>query len=195
MERELLLTGIGGQGVQLAAQVIARGATLEGRHVMLFGVYGGAMRGMNTDGTVVVGDAPLQSPPLVSRTWSAVAMHDRYWEPVARKLRPGALVLVNEPTFEADLDEDDYRVFRLSATEIAAQLGNEMGGSMVMTGAYVGLTGLVGLDATIDGMRESIPSYRSQHIAANEKAIRAGYDAVEQLAVPAWAPASAGASA
>lgn len=191
MERELLLTGIGGQGVQLAAQVIARGATLEGRHVMLFGVYGGAMRGMNTDGTVVIGDAPLQSPPLVSRTWSAVAMHDRYWEPVARKLRPGALVLVNEPTFETELDESAYRVFRLGATEIAAHLGNEMGGSMVMTGAYVGLTGLVGLDATIEGMRESIPSYRSQHIAANEEAIRAGHDAVEQLAVPAWDTAGA----
>ena len=191
MERELLLTGIGGQGVQLAAQVIARGATLEGRHVMLFGVYGGAMRGMNTDGTVVVGDAPLQSPPLVSRTWSAVAMHDRYWEPVARKLRPGALVLVNEATFAADLDEDAYRVFRLGATEIAAELGNELGASMVMAGAYVGLTGLVGLDATIEGMRESIPPYRSQHIAANEDAIRAGYERVERLAVPAWEPAEA----
>ncbi|TMK87611.1 MAG: indolepyruvate ferredoxin oxidoreductase subunit beta, partial [Actinobacteria bacterium] len=32
-ERELLLTGIGGQGVQLAAQVIARAAVLEGREV------------------------------------------------------------------------------------------------------------------------------------------------------------------
>jgi len=41
MERELMLTGIGGQGVQLAAQVIARAATLEGRSVMFFGVYGG----------------------------------------------------------------------------------------------------------------------------------------------------------
>ena len=95
MERELLITGMGGQGVQLAAQVIARGATLEGRHVMLFGVYGGAMRGMNTDGTVVVGDAPLQAPPLVSHTWSAVAMHDKFWAPVAPKVRTGGLALVN----------------------------------------------------------------------------------------------------
>lgn len=186
MERELLLTGIGGQGVQLAAQVIARGATLEGRHVMLFGVYGGAMRGMNTDGTVVVGDTPLVSPPLVSRTWSAIAMHDKFWAPVARKLRPGALVLVNDATFEAELDTDAYRVFRVGATELAAELGNELGGSMVMTGAYVGITGLVGLDAVVEGMRESIPPYRSQHIAANEEAIRAGYEHVEQLAVPAW---------
>ncbi len=186
MEREVLITGMGGQGVQLAAQVLARGATLEGRHVMLFGVYGGAMRGMNTDGTVVVGDEPLQAPPLVSHTWSAIGMHDKFWAPVAPKVRAGGLVLVNDATFETPLDEQRYRVVRIRATDIAAELGNELGGSMVMAGAYVGLTGLVGLDATIEAMRRSIPPYRQQHIAANEVAIRAGVDAVEPLAFPAW---------
>jgi Pyruvate/2-oxoacid:ferredoxin oxidoreductase gamma subunit len=186
VERELLITGMGGQGVQLAAQVIARGATLEGRHVMLFGVYGGAMRGMNTDGTVVVGDAPLQAPPLVSHTWSAVAMHDKFWAPVEPKVRAGGVVLVNDSTFETRLDEDHYRVLRVRATDIAIELGNDLGGSMVMAGAYVGVTGLVGLDATIEAMRQSIPSYRKQHIAANEIAIRAGFDSVEPLAFPAW---------
>jgi Pyruvate/2-oxoacid:ferredoxin oxidoreductase gamma subunit len=186
VERELLITGMGGQGVQLAAQVIARGATIEGRHVMLFGVYGGAMRGMNTDGTVVVGDAPLQAPPLVSRTWSAVAMHDKFWAPVAPKVREGGVVLVNESTFEAPLDDDRYRVFRVPATDIAIELGNELVASMVMAGAYVGITGLVGVDATIEAMRRSIPSYRRQHVAANEEAIRAGFAAVDRLAFPAW---------
>jgi 2-oxoglutarate ferredoxin oxidoreductase subunit gamma len=186
VERELLITGMGGQGVQLAAQVIARGATLEGRHVMLFGVYGGAMRGMNTDGTVVVGDAPLQAPPLVSHTWSAVAMHDKFWAPVEPKVRPGGVVLVNEATFETPLDEDRYRVFRVRATDIAAELGNELGGSMVMVGAYVGVTGLVTLDSAVEAMRRSIPPYRTQHIAANETAIRAGFDAVDRLVFPAW---------
>jgi Pyruvate/2-oxoacid:ferredoxin oxidoreductase gamma subunit len=186
VERELLITGMGGQGVQLAAQVLARGATLEGRHVMLFGVYGGAMRGMNTDGTVVVGDAPLQAPPLVSHTWSAVAMHDKFWGPVEPKLRAGGLVLVNQATFEKPLDEDRYRVVRFGATDIAAELGNELGGSMVMVGAYVGITGLVGLDATVEAMRRSIPPYRKQHTAANEVAIQAGYDAVDLLGFPAW---------
>jgi Pyruvate/2-oxoacid:ferredoxin oxidoreductase gamma subunit len=57
---------------------------------------------------------------------------------------------------------------------------------MVLVGAYVGVTGLVGLDATVDAMRESIPPYRQQHIAANEVAIRAGFDVVEHLAFPAW---------
>ena len=171
MERELLVTGIGGQGVQLAAQVLARGATLQGSHVMLFGVYAGAMRGMNTDATVVIGDAPLQSPPLISHTWSAIGMHDKFWEPIARKLRPGALVLVNDTTFETPV-ADDARVYRVPTTELAA----DFSASMVMAGAYAAISELVGLDPLIGGMRESVPSYRQQHVATNEAALRTGYD-------------------
>ncbi len=185
-ERELVLTGIGGQGVQLAAQVIARGATLEGRSVSLFGVYGGMMRGGNTDATVVVADGPLQAPPLISHTWSAIAMHDEFWAPVERKLRPGALVLVNDATFTTTIARDDLGLHRIPATDIAAELGNQLGASMVMAGAYIGITGLVGLDATIEGMRESIPPYRTQHIASNETAIRTGFERVEHLTAPAW---------
>jgi Pyruvate/2-oxoacid:ferredoxin oxidoreductase gamma subunit len=176
LERELLLTGIGGQGVQLAAQVIARGATLEGKSVMLFGVYAGAMRGMNTDATVVIGDGPLQAPPIVSRSWSAIGMHDKFWGPVAAKLAEGALVLVNDETFETPLDETAYRVVRVPATNTATELGNPLGGSMVMAGAYAAISGLVGLDALLEGMRQSIPSYRTQHIAANEVVLRAGHE-------------------
>ena len=54
-----------------------------------------------------------------------------------------------------------------------------------MLGAFAGLTGLVGLDALLDGMRESVPAYRSQHLEANERALRAGFERVA-LEVPAW---------
>lgn len=133
------------------------------------------MRGMNTDATLVVGDEPLRSPPLLSHTGSAVAMHDKFWTPLAAKLRDGALVLVNDGTFETPLDTDRYRVVRVPATDRAAELGHSMGGSMVMAGAYAALAGVVGLDALIAGMRESIPSYRVQHIEANTTTLRDGF--------------------
>src|SRR3954452_12374762 len=91
VEREILITGIGGQGVQLCAQVLARAATLEHREVMYLGLYGGMMRGGNTDSTVVVADQAILAPPVVSRAWAAIAMHDDYWAPVEAKLRPGSL--------------------------------------------------------------------------------------------------------
>jgi 2-oxoglutarate ferredoxin oxidoreductase subunit gamma len=184
-ERELLLTGIGGQGVQLGAQVVARAATIEGREVMFFGIYGGMMRGGNTDSTVVVADEPITAPPVVSRAWSAIAMHDEFWAPLEPKLRPGGLVLVNESTFESEIAAP-VTVHRIGATEIATDIGNPQAGTMVMVGAYGALTGLVSLDSLIEGMRESIPPYRRQHIESNERALQAGYDAVSVGVHPAW---------
>ena len=60
MEREIIFTGIGGQGIQLMAKVLAQAAAADGKHAMLFGVYGGAMRGMPSESTLVIGDEPIQ---------------------------------------------------------------------------------------------------------------------------------------
>ena len=104
MERELLLTGIGGQGIQLAAQVLARAALAEGREVQMFGSYGGMMRGGNTDATLVVADGPIESPPTVPRVWAAMLMHHEYWSSVQQQLRPGSVVFVNSTIFRGELD-------------------------------------------------------------------------------------------
>jgi Pyruvate/2-oxoacid:ferredoxin oxidoreductase gamma subunit len=187
VEREIVLTGVGGQGVQLAAQVLARAAALEGRAVMLFGVYSGMMRGGNSDSTVVVSDQPsVEAPPLISRAWSAIALHHQFWQPSVSKLVDGAVVCVNSSLFEGFVDRERWRVFDVPGTDMAAALGNPMAASMVMAGAYAGITGLVTLDALLDGMRESVPPYRRQHIESNERAIVAGFEAVDHLAAPAW---------
>src|SRR6478752_9338931 len=100
MERELVLTGIGGQGIQLAAQVLARAAIAEGRSVQMFGSYGGMMRGGNTEATVVIADGAIEAPPAVAEAWSAIFMHHDFSEPTRAKLRPGSLVLVNTSLFD-----------------------------------------------------------------------------------------------
>ena len=92
-------------------------------------------------------------------------------------------MLVNDSTFTHEIAAH-CEVHRVDATGIATELGHPLGGSMVMAGAYAGLTGIVGADALVEAMRESIPSYRTQHIVANERAIRAGLEAVEAGAFP-----------
>jgi Pyruvate/2-oxoacid:ferredoxin oxidoreductase gamma subunit len=185
-EREVLLTGIGGQGVQLAAQVLARAAAVDGRQVMLFGLYSGMMRGGNSDSTLVVADGDIQAPPLISHASSAIVMHHKFWGPLVSKLRPGAVIVVNSSLFEGAVDRNAHRVFDVPVTDIASELGNSMAASMVMVGAYAAITGLVTLDAALEGMRDSIPPYRRQHVEGNERAIRTGWDSVERLAAPAW---------
>jgi len=187
MEKEIVLTGMGGQGVQLGGQILARAATLEGRQVMYLGTYGGTMRGGSTDSTIVVADEPIHSPPIVARVGSAIAMHHAFWSPVAAKLRPGAVVLLNSTVFEGRVDAQDVRVFEVPATRIASELGNPMGGAMVLISAYASLTGLVGLDSLVAAMRQSVPAYRKQHLDANERTLREGFTALPANAAAVWA--------
>jgi len=188
------MTGIGGQGVQLGALVLATAATAEAREVMYFGIYGGMMRGGNTDGTVVIADAPITTPPVVSRAWSAIAMHDEFWEPLEPRLRPDGIVLVNDATFNHEIAAP-VTVHRIAATELAAEVGSPLGGAMTMIGAYAAMTEIVSLGSLVDAMRASIPSYRRQHIEANERALAAGWDAVPRGTHPAWVSVAEGASA
>lgn len=147
------------------------------------------MRGGNTDSTVVVADAPILAPPVVSRAWSAIAMHDDYWPEVEAKLRPGGLVLVNDTTFTSDIRRDVV-AHRVPATTVATDLGSPLAGAMVMLGAFCGITGLVSEDALIEAMRGSIPPYRTQHIEANERALRAGSKLLPAGEFPAWETAN-----
>jgi len=181
-----MLTGVGGQGVQLAAQTLARAATLEDRHVMLLGTYGGTMRGGNTESAIVVGTGPLSSPPIVSRIWSAIALHSRFWQPIRAKLQPDALLLVNSTLFEEALDPGLYRLFEVPATQIANEHGSKAGASMVAIGGYAKLTGLVAIESLIEAMRSSLPAYRREQADVIEALLRAGFAHFDAVAVPAW---------
>jgi len=187
MEHEIMMTGVGGQGIQLAAQILARAAVVERREVMTLGTYGGTMRGGNTDSTLVVADGPILSPPIVAKVGTALAMHHAFFAPIAKKLRPGALVVINSTVFETKVDPGDTRPYDVPATQIATDLHNPMAASLALVGAYANLTGLVSLGALIVAMKESVPSYRSQFVETNEKVLEAGFASVPANLAPAWA--------
>ncbi|HLI53601.1 MAG TPA: 2-oxoacid:acceptor oxidoreductase family protein [Acidimicrobiales bacterium] len=176
MQKEAILTGIGGQGVQLAAKTLAMAATAEGRQVMLSSHYGGEMRGGQTEASVVVADGRLRAVPILESSWSACVMHPRYWPGVAARLRPGGIVVHNS-TVAGDLDAPGLQSFAVPAGRMAAELGSEMAAGFVLLGAFAALTGLAGVESLVGAMKRLVPPYRAQHVALNEAALRAGASA------------------
>jgi Pyruvate/2-oxoacid:ferredoxin oxidoreductase gamma subunit len=182
MEREILFTGVGGQGVQLAANVVAHAALAEGRDVQLFGSYGGMMRGGNTDAALVIADDRIEAPPTVGAAWAALALHPDYADPVVARVVVGGLVLRMAELWDAPLERADLHVVDVPAADLAISVGNAMAASMVMLGALASLTGLVGLDGLRAGVRACVPPYRQQHLDLNDRALDAGAGAVTALA-------------
>ena len=174
MEREILFTGIGGQGVQLAANVLAHAAMLEGRDVQLFGSYGGMMRGGNTDAELVIADGSIEAPPTVGSAWVALLMHPDYATTALARVRPGGLVLRDAGLWNGAVPRTDVHVVDVSAAERAVEAGNVMAASMVMLGALSTLTGVVQLDSLFVGVEMCVPPYRRQHLELNQRALRMG---------------------
>jgi 2-oxoacid:acceptor oxidoreductase gamma subunit (pyruvate/2-ketoisovalerate family) len=188
VEREILFTGVGGQGVQIASKALATAAMEEGRHVMLVPRYGGGMRGGMTNAEVTIGDQPLRALPVATSAWSAYVMDPSYWSTIRPNLADGAVVVRNSSLCAEAVDVPAGRVFDVAASEAAADLGSPMSAGFVLLGAFVAVTGLVGLDSTLSAMRQLVPAYRTQHLEANERAIRAGAGMLPALAASAWAP-------
>ncbi|MCP4906841.1 MAG: hypothetical protein GY910_17855 [bacterium] len=188
LEREVLWTGIGGQGVQLAAKILALAATREGREVMSLGTYGGTMRGGNTDATVVIADGPISSPPMVSKAWSALIVHPRYFEPIRPKLRAEGIVFVDGDLLEENLPETSTPIITISATKLAREAKAPKAAALILLGAFAQATGIVSAVALDEALTESLPSYRQQFLEANQRALTVGRSAVEALTQPAWNP-------
>lgn len=185
-EREVLFTGVGGQGVQIVSKALAMAAIAEDFEVMLLPRYGGGMRGGMTNATLTIADGELRALPVITSAWSAFVMDPAFWETVRPNLAEGAVVVVNSSVFDLPVAVPGARVFRVPAKDTALELGNPQSAAFVMLGAFVAITGLVGVDSAVSAMKQLVPPYRTQHVAANEAAIAAGAGSVPVLAAPAW---------
>jgi 2-oxoglutarate ferredoxin oxidoreductase subunit gamma len=189
MEREVLCTGVGGQGVQIASRTLATAALDEGRQVMVVPRYAGGMRGGMTNAEITIGDQALRALPVATSAWSAYVMDSSYWSTIRPNLADGAVVVINSSLCSTlSVDVPGARVFEVAASEAAADLASPMSAGFVLLGAFVAVTGLVGVESAVGAMRQLVPAYRTQHVEANERAIRAGADLLPAEAAPAWGP-------
>jgi Pyruvate/2-oxoacid:ferredoxin oxidoreductase gamma subunit len=138
VERELLMTGIGGQGVQLAGQLLARAAVSTGRQVLMFGSYGGMMRGGNTDVTLILADSAVKSPPTVSRAWSALVMHSAFAVGTLTRLCPDGILIVNTTVLTELPDHPPGATVAIPAGGVAIELGIAAAATMVALGRFAG---------------------------------------------------------
>lgn len=188
MQTSVLMSGIGGQGIQVASKLLCLAAIPAGFKAQQFSVYGGAVRGGLCECSVTVANEPITEPPVLHACDAAICMHPyAVARNVPGKVRRGGLVIVNTSLIEAGtVRPEGVRVVEIAASTIALEIGNLMTAMMVVTGAYATLIGAFDPQNLIDRVPEIIPPYRQQHVALNQKAIQAGIDFARNLtAVPA----------
>jgi Pyruvate/2-oxoacid:ferredoxin oxidoreductase gamma subunit len=180
-EMDVIITGRGGQGTKLAAQLLASAAALDGYFPMHYSVYGALIRGGDIASTVVIGS---ERPRCALRDSYAimVAAHNNWFTRYYEFIRPGGILLYDPANVpDALLTRDDLRQWSIGIGALAAAAGDPRAGNMVVAGACARLVGVPSLDGLNTAMASVVPAHRQDRIRRNLAAVKAGWNWAEKL--------------
>jgi len=189
MKREIILAGVGGQGLLTLAAVISKAALAQDLFVKQSEVHGMSQRGGAVESHVRISDRPIHSPVIPKGAADLILAMEpleglRYVEYLAGD---GAIVANSAPVKNISNypDEDELlseirslpRHLVIDASELARDAGSIRSANMVLLGAGAGLIGLP--QEALEQAIEELFSGKSQKLAAaNLKAFRIGLVAV-----------------
>jgi len=184
---DLVVAGVGGQGVLALSRVIGVAALMEGYDVKIAEVHGMAQRGGSLVTHVRIGGAVLS--PLVPRFSADVLVSLEALE-AARHLvllKPGGLLVTDDyvlppaglggrapDVLSAIRDLGRYRVEVVRAREVALRLGEVRAANMVMLGFLVSCSAIpISKSSAVEAMRSELPT---RYLEVNLRAFDAGYE-------------------
>ena len=177
MNKEMIFSGFGGQGVMLMGQIIAYAGMMEGQQVSWFPAYGPEMRGGTANCSVIIGDEPVGTP-IVTEPGVIVAMNLPSLDKFEPMLTAGGSLLINSSLIERGPHRRDVKSFLVPCNDIAKELGNLKVANMVMVGAIVAASGAVSIESVINILAKKIFKNKPQVMQLNEQAIRRGVECI-----------------
>jgi len=182
MYHEIIMTGVGGQGIMVIGTLLAQAAFLENRNVTYLPIYGVEKRGGQADCTVVISSEEIGSP-IVGSPDSCIVMSQSSLLKYGPRLKPGGLLLLNSSIVEPrEVVRKDLDILPVPSRELAHSLGNERLANMVVIGAFVAKTRVVTLDSLISALGKAFDEKYHPLLPANAEAIRKGAEYVETKA-------------
>ena len=173
MQQEIIVSGFGGQGTLFAGQLLTYAAMDTGYHVTWIPSYGPEMRGGKARCTVVISDEEIGSP-LVRRPSAAIVLNIPSMEAFEPAIKPGGVLVVNSSLVPQKSERTDIRAFHISASDIAAELGNVRLANVICLGALVQATGVVALADVAQALEDHLPARHRRLLGPNREALRRG---------------------
>ena len=180
---EIIWHGRGGQGVVVAAQILAESAYLQGfKGVTSAPTFGPERRGAPLTASTRISDTPLRTFSQIEFADIAVVLDASLLKivDIENSIRDGGLIIIN-----TGLTPDYFRIrekLRIAVIDAVKVAGSyhllKEGAPIVNTpllGAFARAAGLVSLEYIEKGLKKKLPQ---KVVAANTAALKAAYEQV-----------------
>jgi 2-oxoglutarate ferredoxin oxidoreductase subunit gamma len=173
MTEEIIIAGFGGQGVLSMGKILAYSGIMQDQEVSWFPSYGPEMRGGTANVTVILSDTRISSPVL-NEFDTAIILNQQSLDKFESKVKPGGTLLfdpngiINPPT------RTDINIFKIDATQIAAEKGQPKIFNMIVLGAFLKAKPIVQIENVKKGLEKSLPERHHKLIPMNIDALKMG---------------------
>jgi len=154
---EILIGGVGGQGVVLSGILLGTAATLfEGKQAVQTQSYSSELRGGSARAEVIISDERV-SDPEVRKADILILMAEDAVPRYLHKVRPGGLVAVDSDLVKS-VESGNYEILQVPATSIAEkEMGNIVVANLILLGALIKKTGLLSVESMKKAIEVSVP--------------------------------------
>jgi len=152
---EVKISGLGGQGVVLAGQILGRAAVYDGKNAVQTQSYGAEARGSAAESEVIISDGKIGFP-IVRKCDILIAMSQEVVEKNITDLKEDGILLVDSSTVKK-VPETKARIFKIPATEIAEKMfGAKIYVNMIMLGVLTNITKLANEKSFTRAIKETV---------------------------------------
>ncbi len=168
---EILIGGVGGQGVVLSGILLGTAATLfDGKKAVQTQSYSSELRGGSTRAEVVISEEPV-TDPQVRKPDILIAMAEDALSKYVDRVKPKGLLVIDSDLVKG-AKPGDYEILSIPATSIAdKEMGNIVVANLIILGAIIRKTGLLSVEAMEKAIEMSVPK---KAITLNLNAFRKG---------------------
>lgn len=155
---ELRCSGSGGQGILLAAAVIAEAAAALGRFVVQTQSYGPEARGGASKAEVIISGESIDYPEVDQPDVSLVLSQAAYAK-YAGDTKPGGLLVYDSGLVEVDAGDTTVVHCGLPFTQVASdELGKKVVTNIVAVGALARVSGVLPVHAVREAVLSRVPA-------------------------------------
>ena len=172
---EIRIAGSGGQGLILAAKMLADALASAGRRVAQSQTYEPTSRGGFCNADLVIAQGEVDFP--LATALDCLVLLDRIAVPPSGPLLKDDAVVIADTRLCPELPGSAHRVHRLPLTRCAIELGSERVANIVALGALAVIAGLVDRRSLEQAVRSETPR---SFLHINLDALAAGFHLGEQ---------------
>ncbi len=176
MRRQLRFTGVGGQGVLLAGEILAAAKIAEGGYGVKAATYTSQVRGGPTVVDILLDDKEILFPYAIDGEIEfMLSVAQVSYDQFKNGVKEGGIIVVDpDLVHPTDEDRQKWKIYEIPIIRIAKyEVGNVVTQSVVALAIAVEMTGVMDADQVFETMKKKVPP---KVLDANIKAWELGRD-------------------